>query len=179
MKVAIFLPILLNTAPAFCQSIPAAPVAPVAPSPYQLWQNPPSLTSPFGGLPLRGKAFTLTPRSLNVLPRAAAPRWGDAQIRAQIDPRIIAHPSKSALGDQPQGALVAQSEFPNLRVLPIQSGRQLKSPQPKDIPTEWPGPSVHEIPIRWPKFNLLPVDGGAAAATVPANPAGSRRTPGS
>jgi hypothetical protein len=86
-----------------------------------------------------------------------APEKAHPLNNAQIDQKMIVHPPQSSLGVQPPGTIVAQNEYPNLRVLPIDSAR---SPL-EAIPTNWPAFQVEKIPTQWPSFRL----GGRLAAT--------------
>jgi hypothetical protein len=72
---------------------------------------------------------------------------------------MIVHPSRSRIGDQPQGNLVAQNLYPGLRLLPIGAAATLKQ-----IPTDWPSYKLESIPVAWPKTPLLPIDNNGAIA---------------
>jgi hypothetical protein len=166
MKNAILVLLLWGATSAVCQS--------AAPSPFELRLTPPVSTQPWvwlhkppssGQIALSGQITLLVPRSTFVLPKLTPERRWDG---AQIDPKIIVHPSPSKLGALPPGALVARNEFSGLRLLPIGS----PSPRPKAVPTQWPDFNLQAIPAQWPKFNLLPVNslpvqGGPLAPSQP------------
>ena len=103
MKAAIVVLLLCSATSAVCQS--------TAPGPFDFKDLPPARTSAWGLLgkvPPSAPALTLIPRTVLPLRSLALPRptperrWDDAQI----DPKIITHPSLSKLGTQPSGALV-------------------------------------------------------------------------
>lgn len=144
-------------ATAFCQSATNVPAKPdrdgqaplvVFPSARDFSQLP-SGWQPSNPMPLS------QPRALFV----PAPQNTHPLNKAQIDPRMIVHPPQSSLGVQPPGTSVAQNEFPNLRIQPIDSARSVA----EAIPTNWPAMRVQTIPNQWPKFQL----GGIPAAPGP------------
>jgi hypothetical protein len=86
-----------------------------------------------------------------------APEKAHPLNNAQIDPKMIVHPPQSSLGVQPPGTIVAQNEYPNLRIQPIDSARSAL----EAIPTNWPAFQVEKIPTQWPSFRL----GGSRVAS--------------
>jgi hypothetical protein len=64
--------------------------------------------------------------------------------KAEIDPEIIVHPPPSSIGVQPPGTLVTQSEYPNLRMLPI--GSTNSDSGLEAIPTMWHRDRLETIP---------------------------------
>jgi hypothetical protein len=91
-----------------------------------------------------------------VLPHTELPR---PTAKAQIDPQMIIHPSKSRIGAQPPGSLIAQNVYPGLRLMPISA-----TATGKPIPTDWPKFKLESIPIAWPNLEVLPVDSNSSAA---------------
>lgn len=78
-------------------------------------------------------------------PKQAVAQLGDAQI----DPKIIVHPSQSRIGNQPSGKQIAQNQFPGLELRPIQ----------------WPNLKIEPIPIVWPNLKLQLIPTICAACT--------------
>ncbi len=116
---------------AICQAPAPAPA-----NPDKLWNLPPEFTQP-------GRHYLKPPEdwdSLKIVPRTTilAPKPAHRMNDARIDPKIIVHPPKSSLGEQPEGTLMAQNLYPNLRLLPI----------------EWPLAEIEEIPIDWPMLKI-------------------------
>jgi len=134
---------------ALCQSSAQAPWS--TDKPGQKMQQGWNLTS---DVPL--KSFTL-PKGLD---NEATPRLPQ---NAQIDPKMVLHP-KSSLSLQGPGTLVAQNQYPNLQLLPIQSPT---SPV-KTIPTQWPNVKLQSIPTQWPGLQISPIQSGTFQ-TVQAN----------
>jgi hypothetical protein len=79
-----------------------------------------------------------------------APQNDHPLNKSRIDPKMIVHPPQSSLGVQPPGTSVAQNEYPNLRIQPIDSARSAV----EAIPTNWPALNVQTIPNQWPGFRL-------------------------
>jgi hypothetical protein len=74
-------------------------------------------------------------------PPAPRVRLGDAQI----DPKIIVHPSQSRFWDQPPATQLAQNQFPGLKLLPI----------------EWPQLKIKPIPTVWSNLKMKPIGGSS------------------
>jgi hypothetical protein len=87
---------------------------------------------------------------------------GSREVRrrddAQIDPGMIFHPSKSSIGAEPPGTLIAQNLYPGLRLLPIEDSRAALQASP----AQWPNLKMQQVPTLWPKCKLLPVKGDSA-----------------
>ncbi len=81
---------------------------------------------------------------------------------AQIDPKIVAHPAQSRLGDQPPGTQIAQNQFPGLELLPI----QWPNARIKPIPTVWPNLKMESIPTMCGLCTMAPVGTGAPAVAT-------------
>jgi hypothetical protein len=160
MRIAI-LSLFLSGTTAFCQTTAPAPV-----TPRPLWQAP--LVAPplsgrdFSKLPPGWHAVPLTePKTMLVPSPVNRPRLGDAQI----DPEIIVHPPPSSIGAQAPGTVVAQNEYPHLRVLPIDSAdRALEK-----IPTTWPRYRLETIPTQWPTAEMVPAHDDSEGAHSPGN----------
>jgi hypothetical protein len=88
-----------------------------------------------------------------------APQNDHPLNKSRIDPKMILHPPQSSLGVQPQGTGMAQNEFPNLRIQPIDSARSAVDA----TPTNWPALKVQIIPNQSPGFRLS----GKLAAPCP------------
>ena len=116
MRVTI-LSLLLYATTAFCQSSAPAPVTAenLARTPL-VSALPPSRD--FSKLPPGWHAVPLADPKIMMVPNAVdATRLSNAEI----DPEIIVHPPPSSIGVQPPGTAVTQNEYPNLRMLPIDS----------------------------------------------------------
>jgi hypothetical protein len=128
MRITILSLFLCAGTTAFCQTGAPAPAVPNNP-----WQAPLGVVPPirdFSKLPPGWHAVPLTPPKMMYVPKVVDTRPKDAQI----DPKIIVHPPASSIGVQPPGTAVAQNEYPDLRMLPIESaGSHLEA-----IPTQWP-----------------------------------------
>jgi hypothetical protein len=59
----------------------------------------------------------------------------------------------SIIGAQPPGIAETQSEYPNLRTLPIDSTNSAL----EAIPTMWPRYRLETIPTQWPMHEMVPV----------------------
>jgi hypothetical protein len=92
----------------------------------------------------------------NPVPPSSA---GLRRENSEMDPKMIAHPPSSSIGDQPPGTAMAQNLYPGLQLLPIEQAKAKGEP----IPTTWPNLKVKQIPIVWPKFEVKPAENGAAA----------------
>lgn len=143
-----FLTLVLCTGiAAWSQSAAPAPV-----TPDRLGQIPSAFTRPLGDsskLPSSWRITNVAQLETAIMPSAeAARRWDDAKI----DPKMIVHPPQSSIGVQPPGSLVAQNEYPNLRMLPIEASSA------KPIPTQWSLLQIKLIPIQWPLCKVGPVD---------------------
>jgi hypothetical protein len=140
---------------ALCQSGAQAPWSTDEPGqklqPGSDFTKPPQRWNLTSDVPL--KSFTL-PKGLDNEATARLPQDGRIPD-AQIDPKMILHP-KSSLSLQGPGTLVAQNQYPNLQLLPIQSPA---SPV-KTIPVEWPKLKLQSIPTQWPGLQSSPVQGG-------------------
>jgi len=135
-------------ATAFCQSaanVPAQPDRPgqtplvVIPSARDFSQLP-SGWRPSNPMSVPQPKMLLVP----------APQNAHPLNNAQIDPKMIVHPPKSSLGVQPPGTIVAQNEYPNLRIQPIETARSAV----EAIPTNWPEHPTQTIPNQWPSVRL-------------------------
>jgi len=95
------------------------------------------------------------------MPIKPSARWSED---ARVDPKMVVHPPPASIGLQPPGTVIAQNEFPNLRILPIES------PESKiaALPSQWPNLKVQGIPTRWPKLEMSPNLGAASATLQPA-----------
>ncbi len=137
---------------AFSQSSQPDPLDPARPQSSQ-----PALQFP-------GKDFSNTPPTWqnSNLPKTQVLRLPHLRPPAepQIDPQMIVHPSRSRIGEQPQGSLVAQNIYPGLRLLPIGATASAKLIHP----TAWPKFKIEPIPDAWPNSQLLPIDEGSGAA---------------
>lgn len=160
MRIAI-LSLFLSATTAFCQSAAPAPV-----TPHPVWQAPlvvPPLSGrDFSKLPPGWHPVPLTEPKMMLAPKTVdRPRLGDAQI----DPEIIVHPPPSSIGAQAPGTVVAQNEYPHLRVLPIDSAdRALEK-----IPTTWPRYRLETIPTQWPTAEMVPAHDDSERAHSPGN----------
>ncbi|MGO9438000.1 MAG: hypothetical protein ACLPH3_06515 [Terracidiphilus sp.] len=91
-------------------------------------------------------------------PKQAVVPLGDAQI----DPKIIHHPSPRNLGTQPAGTQIAQNLYPGLTLQPIDEPQCAPNAGPRS--TTWPELKIEKIPTVWPKFKLEPIGGRARQA---------------
>jgi hypothetical protein len=116
MRVTI-LSLLLYGTTAFCQSSAPAPVTAenLARTPL-VHALPPSRD--FSKLPPGWHAIPLADPKIMMVPNAVDTT---RLSKAEIDPEIIVHPPPSSIGEQPPGTAVTQNEYPNLRILPIDS----------------------------------------------------------
>ena len=152
MKNAILTFFLCAATSAVCQSTSPTPLGSL-----ESGQAPPT---DFGKLPSTRQVWNFKLPQIVVRPEMTKDRrWDDARI----DPKIITHPSQSRLGVQPPGIQVAQNEYPNLLLLPI----DLPGAKVQITPTQWPSYRLKAISTRWPKFKLLPVDGDLQAIPRP------------
>ena len=160
MRSAIFALILGAGTAAFCQTQAQAQFI------FSHDRNPPAaqpalhLNEPFSADPM--KPFTPPLTSLNIFapPAKAISSWS---ADAKVDPKMIIHPPQASLGLQ-QGIPVEQSEYSNLRMLPIDApGFVMQA-----IPAQWPNSKVQGIPIQWPRLELGSVKNGSS--TIPPVP---------
>jgi hypothetical protein len=129
MRITILSLFLCAGTTAFCQTGAPAPAIPNNPWQTPLGSVPPPIRD-FSKLPPGWHAVPLTPPKMMYVPKVVDTRPKDARI----DPKIIVHPPASSIGVQPPGTAVAQNEYPDLRMLPIESaGSHLEA-----IPTQWP-----------------------------------------
>jgi hypothetical protein len=139
---------------AFCQSPANVPAVP------DNWDQTPLVVTPsardFSQLPSNWRPSNPTSLPQPKILLVPAPEKAHPLNAAQIDPKMIVHPPQSSLGVQPPGTIVAQNEFPNLRIQPIDSARLTV----KAIPTNRPAFPVQTIPNHWPSFR----SGGSLAA---------------
>jgi len=113
----------------------------------QMLSAPTQPTRDFSKPPTGLYATNAAPLGTFILPGTeTARRWDEAKI----DPKMIVHPPLSSIGVQPPGRLVAQNEYPNLRMLPIESSSS------KALPAQWPLLQVKKIPLQWLKRQLGP-----------------------
>ena len=121
MRVTILSLFLYGTT-AFCQSSAPAPVTPenlarsplvLAPPPSRDFSKlPPGWHAiPLHAIPLADPKIIMVPNAVDTTRLS----------NAEIDPEIIVHPPASSIGVQPPGTAVTQNEYPNLRMLPIES----------------------------------------------------------
>jgi hypothetical protein len=143
MRLTILGLLLCTGIPAFCQSGTSAPPNPDAPG--SLVMTPPARE--FAHLPPGWRPTSVVPPRMLFQPQVPARRRSD---NAQIDPKMIVRPPQSSIGVQPPGTAVAQSEYPHLEMLPIESPNSAL----KAIPTKWPRIRPETIPIQWPSFSL-------------------------
>jgi hypothetical protein len=139
---------LYTGATAFCQSATNLPAKPDRPGQTSLVIFPSARDFnqlPSGWQPLNPMSLP-QPKVLLV----PAPQNDHPLNRSRIDPKMIVHPPQSSLGVQPPGTIVAQNEYPNLRIQPIDSARSAV----EAIPTNWPALNVQTIPNQWPGFKL-------------------------
>jgi hypothetical protein len=101
----------------------------------------------FSKLPSGWHATNVAPLNKVIQPDAVAPRRTD---ETQINAKIIIHPSQSSIGVRPPGRQMAQKDYPNLQMLPIESPRSAL----EAIPIQWPSFKLEAIPIQWPSFKL-------------------------
>ena len=101
----------------------------------------------FSKLPPGYRITNAAPLGTILLPRVEGVQRLDS---AKIDPKMIIHPPQSSIGVQPPGTPVAQNEYPNLRMMPIESSSL------KALPTQWPLLQVKAIPVQWPKCEVDP-----------------------
>ena len=151
MRVTILSLFLYGTT-AFCQSGTPAPVTAdnLARTPLVL-APPPSRD--FSKLPPGWHAIPLAEPKMMMVPNAVdATRLSNAGI----DPEIIVHPPPSSIGVRPPGTAITQSEYPNLRMLPIESTNSAL----EAIPTMWPRYRLETIPTQWPVHQMVPVRSG-------------------
>lgn len=146
-------------ATALCQS-----ASPVPAKPEKQWLVLPGTAQPardFTTLPqdwhFTGIAPMQSMKSVTLPNQLALQSGSGPQSRSQIDPKIVVHPPQSSLGEQPPGTLVARNLYPGLQLLPIEESKAKIEP----ISTTWPNLKIEQIPIVWPKSELLPVDSGA------------------
>jgi hypothetical protein len=127
---------------AFCQSTVPAPMTPESP-----WQTPlmitPSPARDFSKLPPGWHITDVkplpAPRMLFQPPHPLTTRrLGDAEI----DPKIIVHPSATSIGVLPPGTQVAQNAYPHLQLRPIESSNSAL----QQTPTNWPSFQIETIP---------------------------------
>lgn len=156
MRIAILALSLLAGATAFGQSSPVGPLNPNPPgSPQSPWaalgrdlgKRPPQQWEGLGAL--HSSTVLLPPPKQVVVP------LGDAQI----DPKMVLHPSQRNLDSQPPGTLVAQNLYPGLTLMPIDGPQCAPSSGPRS--TTWPELKIEKIPTVWPQFNLKPIGGSA------------------
>jgi hypothetical protein len=151
MKRLTFVSLFLCTGIA-ASSQSAAPTLVTPDRPGQILPNPVQPIRDFSKPPSIWHFTYGAPQGATIVPsREATHLWDDAKI----DPKMIVHPPQSSIGVQPPGSLVAQNEYPNLRVLPIESSSL------KPVPTQWPLFHLKAIPLQWLKFQLDPANGAA------------------
>jgi hypothetical protein len=86
------------------------------------------------------------------------------QSSAPVAPAAPAQRTSPALTMSP-GTLVVRSDLPRLELLPVKSS----AAAPRPVPAQWPDLKLQDIPTRWPKFNLLPVERGSPPVSPPGN----------
>jgi len=147
MRLPFVLLFLCTGIAAFSQSAAPTPATPdrlgqILPIPIQSIRD-------FSKLPSSWHITYGAPQGTTIIPSEASARpWDDAKI----DPKMIVHPPQTSIGVQPPGSLVAQNDYPNLRILPIESSSL------KTLPTQWPLLQVKAIPLQWPKCQLDPTN---------------------
>jgi hypothetical protein len=82
------------------------------------------------------------------------------RFKAQIDPTMIVHPAKSAIGEQAPGTLVAQNLYPGLQLLPVDGPKARVEP----IPITWPKMKMENLPTTCPDCKMVLVGSGTAQA---------------
>jgi hypothetical protein len=157
MRLTILALLLSTGTAAFSQS-----AAPVPANPQQPWLAPP-------GIPQAVRNFTKLPPDwhfTSLVPRRMVIQPGPWPLRRlddpQVDAHMIVHPPPSSLGEQPQGALLAQNHYPGLQLLPIDESKAKGQP----IPITWPNLKIEQIPIVWPKLEFNPVQ-SSRNGTIP------------
>jgi hypothetical protein len=148
MRVTIMSLLLCGTT-AFCQSSAPAPVTaenlartPLVPAP-QAGRDFSKLPPGWHAIPLAAPRIMMVPKAVRL-------------SNAEIDREIIVHPPPSSIGVQPPGTAVTQNEYPNLRMLPIDSSNSAL----EAIPTMWPRYRLETIPSQWPIHEMVPVRNG-------------------
>ena len=89
---------------------------------------------------------------------------------AQIDPKIILHPSQLRIGVQPPGTQIAQNLYPGLTFQQIDGQQSAEQPRPSklnQLSTTWPNMRIKPIPTVWPNLKMEPVDGSGEASSFP------------
>lgn len=151
MRIAILAFVLCSGLVGLCQSAVPAPS-----SPELHWLAPPGMELPGPGLnkPPQDWHFPNTfPRNIVIHP---GPMDLMRSRDAQIDPKIVVHPSQSSLGQQPPTTLMAQNLYPGLQLMPIcRPNTGLHS-----ISIVWPNLKAQPTPTTWPKGNILPIETG-------------------
>jgi hypothetical protein len=105
--------------------------APSPASPDGLWQGPLEVTPPardFSNLLPGWKASAVVPWRPLIQPKmpgVAQAEIGSRLGDAEIDPKVIVHPPQSSIGVTPPGTPMAQNEYPNLQMLPIEAPTQI------------------------------------------------------
>ena len=159
MRLAVFV-LFLGTAPAaLCQS--SAPVPFEIGRPDQNWFSAVQSTKDLSKSFSNARAQQLTLLQAFTMPIKPAARWSED---ARVDPKMVVHPPPASIGLQPPGTVVAQNEFPNLRILPI----ELPESKIAALPSQWPDLKVQGIPTRWPKLEMSPNLGAVSATLQPA-----------
>lgn len=114
MKNAMLALLFCVATPAICQSVVTTPSNPLEPG--QTLSTAPKADMDFSKLRSAVMQKAASMRYFTVPKAGAARLWNNAEV----DPKIIVHPSQSKLGIQPSGTVIAQNEFPNLELLPIE-----------------------------------------------------------
>jgi hypothetical protein len=125
---------------AFSQS-----AAPTPRTPDRLEQIPPVPAQPIGDLSKLPSGSQTTNAALPGAAIVPSPNTARRSDNAKIDPKMIVHPPQSSIGVQPPGTPIAQSEYPNLRMLPIGSS-SVNAP-----PTQGNMAQLMAIPVKRPK----------------------------
>jgi hypothetical protein len=111
---------------ALCQATAPSPA-----SPGRLWQSPLVATPPardFSKLPPGWQASAVVPPGFLFQPRVPGLTEAKTDRRlddAKIDPKIIVHPPQSSIGVRPPATPMAQNEYPNLQMLPIETAPRI------------------------------------------------------
>jgi hypothetical protein len=156
--------LLLSTAAAAFPQQPAGPSLVTGSAPGSIGQSLSPFTQQprdFSKLPPGWRMSTDLPRTFTVLEPGPVP--SRTLHDAHIDPGIVVHPPQASVGGQPPGTLIAQNEFPGLRLQPIEGPSFKLEP----IPTTWPAFRLEPIPTLCVQCKMLRVESRPQAQEPP------------